>query len=105
MFAVLKTGGKQYRVSVNDVLKVEKVSGLPGSEVVFDQVLLVSSQEKTVIGSPLVKGAMVRAEIVSQARDQKIIIFKKERRQHYRRKRGHRQDVTFVRVKDIQTAS
>jgi large subunit ribosomal protein L21 len=105
MFAVIKSGGKQYKVSKNNILKLEKLVGEPGSEIEFNEVLMIGDAEKPVIiGSPLVKGASVTAQILNHARDPKIIIFKKQRRQHYRRKNGHRQDVTHVLIKDIRKA-
>lgn len=106
MFAVFQSGGKQYKVAKNDVVKLEKLAGEPGSEVEINEVLLIGNEGKPlIIGSPLVAGATVTVEILSQARDKKVIIFKKERRQHYRRKNGHRQHVTLVRVKDIRKAA
>ncbi|PTW62887.1 LSU ribosomal protein L21P [Breoghania corrubedonensis] len=103
MFAVIKTGGKQYRVAADDLLKVEKISGEAGDTVMFDTVLMVGGETDTVIGTPTVEGASVAAEVVEQARNRKIIIFKKKRRQNYRRKKGHRQEVTLVRITDILT--
>ncbi|MFN7038061.1 MAG: 50S ribosomal protein L21 [Alphaproteobacteria bacterium] len=103
MFAVIRSGGKQYKVAKNSIVKLEKIAGTPGSELEFNEVLMIGSNEKPIIiGSPLVKGASVTAEILSQTRDAKIIIFKKQRRQHYRRKNGHRQHVTHVLIKDIK---
>lgn len=104
MFAVIKTGGKQYRVAANDLLQVEKVSGEAGDTVTFDEVLMIGSDADTQIGTPTVEGASVAAEVVEQARTKKVIIFKKKRRQNYRRKKGHRQEVTMVRITDILTA-
>lgn len=102
MFAVVKTGGKQYKVAKNSVIKVEKIEGQPGSKVELNEVLMVGEYSKpSFIGTPIVKGAMVTAEIVSQFRDDKVIVFKKKRRQHYRRKNGHRQDVTELKIIDI----
>lgn len=102
MFAVIKTGGKQYRVAAEDKLKVEKLAGDAGDQVVFDNVLMVGG-DKPVIGSPMVDGASVAAEIVEQGRNRKIIIFKKRRRKNSRRKNGHRQDYTLVRITEILT--
>ncbi|MBV6633563.1 MAG: 50S ribosomal protein L21 [Alphaproteobacteria bacterium] len=101
MFAVIKTGGKQYRVKSGDVIKVEKLEGEAGSKVNLDQVLMVGEGDKTKVGAPLVKGAKVTAEILGQDRGPKIIVFKKKRRQNYRRKKGHRQDITVLRITDI----
>ncbi len=106
MFAVVQSGGKQYKVATNDVVKLEKLEGEPGSQVELNEVLLLGDEGRAlIIGSPLVAGASVTVEILSQTRDKKVIIFKKERRQHYRRKNGHRQYVTLVRVKDIRKAA
>ncbi len=97
MYAVIKTGGKQYRVAKGDVLKVEKLAGEEGKKVVFDEVLALGDT----IGTPLVAGAVVKGEILKQARDAKIIVFKKKRRQNYRRKNGHRQYITLVKITDL----
>ncbi len=97
MFAVIQTGGKQYRVSKDDVIRVEKLAAEAGADVVLDQVLMLGEQ----IGAPLVAGAKVTATVVAQARGEKIIIFKKRRRQNSRRKNGHRQDITILRITDI----
>ncbi|MDJ0933310.1 50S ribosomal protein L21 [Breoghania sp.] len=103
MFAVIKTGGKQYRVAADDLLKVEKVSGEAGDTVTFDTVLMVGGETETVIGTPTVEGASVAAEVVEQVRNRKVVIFKKRRRQNYRRTKGHRREVTLVRISDILT--
>ncbi|MBE6458428.1 MAG: 50S ribosomal protein L21 [Alphaproteobacteria bacterium] len=97
MYAVIKTGGKQYRVTSGDVVKVEKLAGEEGKEVVFNEVLAMGDT----IGNPLVAGASVKATILKQARDAKIIVFKKKRRQNYRRKNGHRQSITLVKITDV----
>ncbi len=104
MFAVVKTGGKQYRVAKGDVIRVEKLDAKEGDKVNLDEVLMVGEAGKSKVGTPLVKGASVKAEVVAQARNPKIIIFKKKRRQNYRRKKGHRQDITILRVTDIKAA-
>jgi large subunit ribosomal protein L21 len=102
MFAVVKTGGKQYKVAKNSTIKVEKIEGLLGSKIELDQVLLLGEASKaSFIGTPIVKGAKVTAEIISQFRDDKIIVFKKKRRQNYRRKTGHRQDLTELKILEI----
>ncbi|MCW5731571.1 MAG: 50S ribosomal protein L21 [Alphaproteobacteria bacterium] len=101
MFAVIKTGGKQYRVAKDDVIEVEKLVASAGDQVTFDQVLAVGDADKTRIGRPLVDGATVTAEVVEQARGDKIIVFKKKRRQNYRRRNGHRQDITVVKITGI----
>ena len=102
MFAVIKTGGKQYRVAAADVIEVEKLSGAAGDGISFGEVLLVGGEDATVaVGAPLVAGASVAAEIVEQKRGPKVIAFKKRRRKNSRRKRGHRQDLTVVRITGI----
>jgi large subunit ribosomal protein L21 len=97
MFAVIQTGGKQYKVASGDVIRVEKLAGEAGAEVVLDQVLMVGEK----VGAPVVAGASVKATVVAQARGEKIIVFKKRRRQNSRRKNGHRQDLTILRITDI----
>lgn len=102
MFAVFKTGGKQYRVAAEDVLKVDKVKGDPGEIVEFGEVLIVGGESVT-LGAPTVAGATVAAEVLDQARGPKIIAFKKRRRKNSRRKRGHRQEFTLIRITEILT--
>ncbi len=104
MYAVIRTGGKQYRVAPNDVIQVERLSTGPGESVDFDEVLLVGEGAATTAGTPLVAGAMVRAEVLEEVRGEKIIVFKKKRRQGYRRKQGHRQNLTVLRITDITDA-
>lgn len=99
MFAVIKTGGKQYRVAANDLIKVEKVAGEAGDIVEFAEVLMVGST----IGAPVVAGALVTAEVVEQGRARKVIAFKKRRRQNSKRTRGHRQELTTIRISEILT--
>lgn len=101
MYAVIKTGGKQYRVKQDDVLTVERLPGEAGNTVTFDQVLMVSGDSGVSVGSPTVSGASVTAELVGAVRGEKLTIFKKRRRKHYRRKQGHRQDLTQVRITGI----
>lgn len=101
MYAVIKTGGKQYRVSEGQRLYVEKLAGKAGDKVTLDQVLLVGGDSPK-IGQPLVAGASVSAEIVDQARGKKIVIFKFRRRKNYRRKTGHRQPYTELKITGIQ---
>lgn len=101
MFAVIRTGGKQYRVAENDVIRVEKLDADAGSEVTFDQVLMVGGEGDAKVGAPLVEGATVTGELVEQMRDKKVIIFKKRRRQNSRRKNGHRQHLSVVRITGI----
>lgn len=103
MFAVIKTGGKQYRVAANDVVKIEKVAGDAGAIVHFAEVLAVGEGEVVSIGAPFVAGATVTGEVVEQGRSRKVIAFKKRRRQNSRRKRGHRQELTTVRIHEILT--
>ncbi len=101
MFAVIRTGGKQYRVTPNLVLKVEKLEAEPGSTFTFTDVLAVGSSAGITLGKPVVAGASVTATVIAQDRLDKVIIFKKRRRQNSRRKNGHRQHVTVLRVADI----
>jgi large subunit ribosomal protein L21 len=102
MFAVIKTGGKQYRVAADDLLKVEKIEGEPGQIVQFGEVLVVGGDTPT-LGTPTVAGASVAAEVIDQGRGAKVIAFKKRRRKNSRRKRGHRQEFTLVRITEILT--
>jgi large subunit ribosomal protein L21 len=102
MFAVFKTGGKQYRVAAEDVLQVEKVKGDRGEIVEFGEVLLVGGETVT-LGAPTVSGATVAAEVLDQSRGPKVIAFKKRRRKNSRRKRGHRQEFTLIRITEILT--
>ena len=102
MFAVIKTGGKQYRVAADDVLKVDKIPGEPGEIIQFGEVLVVGG-DAVALGTPTVASASVAAEVIEQGRGPKIIAFKKRRRKNSRRKRGHRQEFTLVRVTEILT--
>jgi large subunit ribosomal protein L21 len=102
MFAVFKTGGKQYRVAAEDVLKVDKIKGEPGEVVEFGEVLAVGGESVT-LGAPTVAGATVAAEVLDQGRGGKVIAFKKRRRKNSRRKRGHRQEFTLLRITEILT--
>ena len=95
-FAVVRTGGKQYRVAQDDVIEVE-----PGSALALDQVLMVGGDGAAKIGTPLVDGARVTAEVVAQTRGDKIVVFKKKRRKKYQRTKGHRQDLTVLKITDI----
>lgn len=101
MFAVIRTGGKQYRVTPNAVLKIEKLEAEPGGTVTFTDVLAVGSEGNLTVGAPVVVGASVTATVIAQDRLDKVIIFKKRRRQNSRRKNGHRQHVTVLRVSGI----
>ena len=101
MFAVIKTGGKQYRVTPDDVIQIERISGEAGDEVSFNDVLMLADDGKTAVGTPLVDGARVTGTLMEQTRGEKIIIFKKKRRKSYRRRNGHRQDLSVVRITNI----
>jgi large subunit ribosomal protein L21 len=104
MFAVIRTGGKQYRVTQDAVLKVEKLEAEAGSTITFTDVLAVGSEGNLTLGAPVVAGASVTATVIAQDRLDKIVIFKKRRRQNSRRKNGHRQHVTVLRVSAISAA-
>ncbi len=104
MFAVIKTGGKQYKVAKNDVISVEKLQADPGATIAFDQVLLIGDGKGQKVGAPVVEGASVTATVLEQTRGDKIIVFKKKRRKHYRRTAGHRQYLTVLRIADILPA-
>jgi large subunit ribosomal protein L21 len=101
MYAVIKTGGKQYRVTSGDKLKIEMLAADVGSEVTFDQVLMVGGDGDMKLGAPLLSGASVKATVLAQGRGDKIRIFKMRRRKHYRKSQGHRQHYTEVRISNI----
>jgi large subunit ribosomal protein L21 len=101
MFAVIRTGGKQYRVATDDVIVVEKLAGEAGSPIELTEVLAMGSEDATTIGTPLVDGARVAATVLEQGRNDKILVFKKKRRKNYRRLKGHRQSVTVLRIEQI----
>jgi large subunit ribosomal protein L21 len=101
MYAVVQTGGKQYRLGVGDNVRVEKLAGEPGEVVELPKVLVIGDGEKVSIGDPVIAGASVKAEIVSHGRDKKIRVFKMKRRKKYRRTQGHRQSFTQLRVTEI----
>jgi large subunit ribosomal protein L21 len=103
MYAVIRTGGKQYRVSPGDVIEVEKLSGEAGEIIQLSQVLMLGGEGSAQIGAPTVSGASVAAEVIAQKRGTKVIVFKKKRRKSYRRKRGHRQHLTALRITEILT--
>jgi large subunit ribosomal protein L21 len=103
MFAVIKTGGKQYRVAAQDLLMIEKVAGEAGDIIEFSEVLMVGEGASASVGAPLVEGALVTAEIIEQGRARKVIAFKKRRRQNSQRTRGHRQHLTTVQISEILT--
>ena len=102
MYAVVSSGGKQYKVQEGETLRVEKLKGEVGSEVSFDRVLLYSDGDKVTIGQPVVENVAVRGHIVEQGRAGKIIVFKFKRRKRYRKKQGHRQDYTAVKIDSIE---
>ncbi|MFL2899111.1 MAG: 50S ribosomal protein L21 [Candidatus Pelagibacterales bacterium] len=101
MFAIISSGGKQYKVSENTILTVNKLSGTAGDHVEISDVLFASDGKEFSVGEPLIDGAKVNLEIIKQDRDRKILIFKKKRRKNFRRKNGHRQDMTFLQVKSL----
>lgn len=103
MYAVVATGGKQYRVEAGQILQVEKLAGDVGSEITFDQVLMLGSGEDVQVGQPVVQGATVKGHIVEQGKNKKIIVFKYKRRKRYRRKQGHRQMYTAVKIDAIES--
>ena len=103
MYAVIKTGGKQSRVAKNEVIKIERLDGEIGSTITFPEVLMVGG-DNPAVGAPTVAGASVTATVLEQTRGEKVIIFKKRRRKNYRRRNGHRQYLTVVRIADIAVA-
>jgi large subunit ribosomal protein L21 len=105
MFAIVKTGGKQYRVAPGDQIVVERIEGEVGTEVSLGQVLAISDGDTSTIGRPMLANAAVRARIVQQPRGTKVIVFKKKRRKNYRRKRGHRQELTVLQIREISNAT
>ena len=100
MFAIIKTGGKQYKVSEGDIIKVEKIEAEAGDKIEFDQLLMVAGDDVKV-GSPVVEGAKVSAEVLDQKKDKKIVIFKFKAKKNYRKKKGHRQPYTLVKIEKI----
>jgi large subunit ribosomal protein L21 len=105
MFAVIRTGGKQYKVAKDDVIAVEKLAAEPGATVELAEVLMIGEGAEVATGAPLLDGASVSAIVIEQTRADKIIVFKKKRRHNYRRKKGHRQHQTVLRITDIKGAS
>ncbi|MGC2409908.1 MAG: 50S ribosomal protein L21 [Methyloceanibacter sp.] len=103
MFAVIRTGGKQYRVAPNDIIEIERIAGEPGDIVELGEVLLLGGDSSPQMGSPTIAGALVAAELIEHKRGDKIIVFKKKRRKNYRRKNGHRQALTMLRITEILT--
>ena len=104
MFAVIRTGGKQYKVAKDDVISVEKLAGEPGALIELAEVLMIGEGAEVTTGTPLLAGASVAATVVEQTRAPKIIVFKKKRRHNYRRKKGHRQQQTILRIAEIRGA-
>jgi large subunit ribosomal protein L21 len=102
MYAVIETGGKQYRVAEGGVLSVEKLSGEAGNTVEFDRVLLLGGESGVTVGNPMIPSAKVTGEVLRHYRDRKILVFKKKRRKNYRKTRGHRQDMTYIRITKIE---
>ena len=103
MYAVIRTGGKQYRVAPDDIIEVEKLSGEAGEIIQFSEVLMLGGGDSAQIGAPTVSGASVAGQVIEQKRADKILVFKKKRRKNYRRKKGHRQHLTAVRITEILT--
>ncbi|MGQ9630918.1 MAG: 50S ribosomal protein L21 [bacterium] len=101
MYAIIESGGKQYKVQEGEYVQVEKIEGEEGREIRFDRVLMIADGERVEIGTPTLKNASVEAEIVRQGKDKKIVVFKYKPKKNYRRKRGHRQPFTKVRIKKI----
>ena len=104
MYAVLKTGGKQYKVAENDVIIVERLGGESGAKINLDKVLMIGDGEDMTVGTPVIEGALVAAEVLEHKRGDKITVFKKKRRKNYRRTMGHRQELTVLRITDILAA-
>jgi large subunit ribosomal protein L21 len=102
-FAVIKTGGKQYKVAANDVVKIEKIEAQPGDVVTFDQVLMVGDGDNVTVGAPLVAGALVAGTFIATEKERTVIILKKHRRLHFDRRNGHRQRLSTVRITEILT--
>jgi large subunit ribosomal protein L21 len=103
MFAIIKTGGKQYKIQAGDILSVERIPAEPKQKVLFNQVLLIADDQETMIGTPYLEKAAVRAEVLENLKDEKVIVFKKKRRKQFRRTRGHRQELTRLLVEQIIT--
>jgi len=101
MYAVIKTGGKQYRVAAGEKLKIEQIPAEVGAEITLDQVLMVGDGESVKIGAPLVQGASVKATVLAQGRHEKVKIFKMRRRKHYQKHQGHRQNYTEIQISGI----
>ena len=104
MNAVVKTGGKEYRISQGDLIRVEKMEGRVGDQVTMKDILMISDEDKVQVGNPFLTNAVITGEIVQQVRGKKVLIYKMKRRKNYRRTKGHRQTYTYVRVNDISLA-
>jgi large subunit ribosomal protein L21 len=104
MYAIIQTGGKQYKVAENDVVRVEKLEGEAGKTIQLGEIVAIGDGSNLTFGSPLIKGASVSAQVVAHEKTDKVIVFKKKRRQNYRRKRGHRQNVTVLKITGIKAA-
>jgi len=104
MNAVVKTGGKEYRISQGDLIRVEKMEGKVGDQVTMKDILMISDEDKVQVGNPFLTNAVITGEIVQQVRGKKVLIYKMKRRKNYRRTKGHRQTYTYVRVNDISLA-
>ena len=102
MYAIVETGGKQYRVEPGDIIMVERLPGSKDDEVLFDKVLFVSDKEKIELGHPFIKDAKVKGKILNQGRSKKVVVFKFRRRKRYHKKRGHRQYLTTVKIENIE---
>ena len=105
MYAVIRSGGKQYKVSKDDIISVEKLTAEAGDKISLDEVLMISEKYNLIIGDPIIKGATVNAKVVEQTRAKKIIVFKKKRRHNYRRKNGHQQNLTTLKIVDIKATA
>ena len=105
MYAVIRSGGKQYKVSKDDIISVEKLTAKAGDKISLDEVLMISEKDNLIIGDPIIKGATVNAKVVEQTRAKKIIVFKKKRRHNYRRKNGHQQNLTTLKIVDIKATA
>ncbi len=103
MYAVIRTGGKQYKVAPNDVIRVERLPGAAGDVVALEEVLMLGNAGSVTVGAPLVSGACVGAAVLAQSQGDKVLVFKKKRRRNYRRKNGHRQELTVLRITEILT--
>ena len=105
MYAVIRSGGKQYKVSKDDIISVEKLTAEAGDKISINEVLMISEKDNLILGDPIIKGATVNAEVLEQTRAKKIIVFKKKRRQNYRRKNGHQQNLTTLKIVDIKATA